>query len=389
MNATPRITVLHVCEHFGGREASLHGVARGFQWWMPNYDARRFRVLLCSRKGYDKAAEMMIQKGIQPLYLGYGKFDPRNLTGLTALIRREGVDVLHAHGYGASTWSRLAGLVLKRPVIIHERCNYGTVPLYQRPVERLFGPHTRYALAVSESTRRFCITKRYMPPEAVQVLYNGILLDTVEQVDPAWIAEFRKNRGVAARDKIVGIVGRLEPHKGLDDAVRALSRLRQANSADAAATRLWIVGDGGHLQDLRAQVQTLGMESQVDFLGFRPDVLRVIQCFDVQLFPSHMEGTPNTLFEALAVGNAIVASTIDGQGEILEHDKTGLLFAPGDDQTMAAQLARVLGDPKLARFLREQALLRSKDFDGRKTIRAMESLYERAVAQNRRFAHNG
>ncbi len=385
MNTTPRITVLHVCEHFGGREASLHGVARGFQWWLPNYDVRRFRVLLCSRKGYDKAAEMMIQKGIQPLYLGCGKFDPRNLTRLAALIRRERVDVLHAHGYGASTWSRLAGLVLKRPVIIHERCNYGTVPLYQRPVERLFGPRTRYALAVSESTRRFCITKRYMPPEAVQVLYNGILLDAVEQADPAWIAEFRENRGLSGENKIIGVVGRLEAHKGLDDALRALIRLRQAGPNEAANTRLWIVGDGGHLQALRAQVQTLGLERQVDFLGFRPDVLRVIQCFDVQLFPSHMEGTPNTLFEALAVGNAIVASTIDGQGEILEHGRTGLLFAPGDDQAMAAHLARVLNEPNLARSLREQALLRAKDFDGRTTIRAMESLYERVVAENRRL----
>lgn len=385
MNTTPRITVLHVCEHFGGREASLHGVARGFQWWIPNYDPRRFRVLLCSRKGYDKAAEMMIQKGIQPFYLGCGKFDPRNLIRLAGLIRKERVDVLHAHGYGASTWSRLAGLVLKRPVIIHERCNYGTVPLYQRPVERLFGPRTRYALAVSESTRRFCITKRYMPPEAVQVLYNGILLDAVELADPAWIAEFRENRGVAGEDKVVGIVGRLEPHKGLGDALRALSRLRRINPDKAGGTRLWIVGDGGHSQALHAQVQALELEGQVDFLGFRPDVLRVIQCFDVQLFPSHMEGTPNTLFEALAMGNTIVASNIDGQGEILEHDRTGLLFAPGDDQAMAAQLSRVLGNPKLARSLRKQALLRAKNFDGNTTIRAMEALYERVVAENRRF----
>ncbi len=68
-------TVLQFCEHFGGEGASLHGVARGFQWWLPAFDKEEFRVLLCSRKERDKAAEEMERLGVSPLYLGYGKFD--------------------------------------------------------------------------------------------------------------------------------------------------------------------------------------------------------------------------------------------------------------------------------------------------------------------------
>ena len=69
----PMITVLQLCEHFGGREASLHGVARAFQWWLPAFDTRRFRVLLCSRKGPDKASAQMRAAGLDPLHLGFGK----------------------------------------------------------------------------------------------------------------------------------------------------------------------------------------------------------------------------------------------------------------------------------------------------------------------------
>jgi glycosyltransferase involved in cell wall biosynthesis len=375
-----KLTILHVCEHFGGQEASLHGVARGFQWWLPAYDAGRFRVLLCSRKGYDKAAAMMIQKGIHPFYLGHGKFDPRNLLRLVGLMRREHVDILHAHGWGASTWSRLAGMWCNTPVIIHERCNYGAVPLYQRPIERFFGPKTKHAFAVSESTRQFCIQKRHMPPDAVRVLYNGILLKDIPRVDQEWIRAFRLSRGVGPQDAVIGIVGRLESHKGHRDAFRALKRLLPGHPS----TKLWILGDGAFHAQLQADVKDLGLENHVDFLGFRSDVLRVIRCLDVQLFPSHMEGTPNTLFEALAVGNSIVASTIDGQGEILEHGKTGLLFPPGDERAMAHCLQRVLSETDLNETLRKAALQRAHDFDGMKTVRAMEETYEAVWAERQR-----
>lgn len=377
MPESSRITILHVCEHFGGKEASLHGVARAFQWWLPSFDSTRFRVLLCSRKGHDKAADMMIQKGIQPMYLGYGKFDPRNVPRLMALMRREKVDILHAHGYGASNWARLAGRALRCPVIIHERCNYGTVPLYQRPMERLFGPWTRYAFAVSASTRQFCISKRYMPPDAVRVLYNGILLDQVPKAEPEWVQDFRRQRGIEAHHQVIGIVGRLESHKGHRDAFMALPKVL----ATHPGARLWIVGDGAFEAELRARVGELGLEDKVDFLGFRTDVLRVIQCFDVQLFPSHMEGTPNTLFEALAVGNAVAASTIDGQGEILEHEQTGLLFAPGDAPAMAQCLNRLLTDAALNQKLRQQAQTRARDFDGLATVQTMEQTYARIWAE--------
>ena len=173
------ITVLQLCEHFGGKEASLHGVARGFQWWIPAFNKEEFRVLLCSRKGRDKASEQMAMSGLSIMYLGYGKMDPRNLFKLLRIIRDEKVDLIHAHGYGACTWGRLAGLIRKIPVIVHERCNTHTVPLYQRPVEWMLGKSTKLALAVSESSREFCINGRFLKPDAVKVLYHGIMMDDV------------------------------------------------------------------------------------------------------------------------------------------------------------------------------------------------------------------
>lgn len=376
MTPDGRITILHLCEHFGGAEASLHGVARGFQWWMPTFDASRYRVLLCSRKGWDKATDQMKAAGTDPLVLGYGKLDPRNLVALIRLVRREQVDILHAHGYGASLWARLAGHLLRLPVIVHERCNYRTVPLLQRPVEFLLGPFTRYAFAVSESTRQFCITKRHMRPEVVKTLYNGILLKDVPPAPAEWKAALRREQGVPPEGRVIGVLGRVESHKGHLDALRALARL----VAEGRPVYLWVVGDGAFLPAVEAEVARLKLAGRVRFLGFRADARQVLQAFDIQLFPSHMEGTPNTLYEAMAAGQVCVCSRIDGQMELLTEERDGLFFDAGDETGMARQLARVLDDPALAHRLASQVRVRIQDFDGRKCVRTMEQTYDQIMA---------
>lgn len=371
MTPDGRITVLHLCEHFGGAEASLHGVARGFQWWLPTFDATRFRILLCSRKGWDKATDQMKAAGTDPMVLGYGKLDPRNLGRLIRLVRRERVDILHAHGYGACLWARLAGHLLGKPVIVHERCNYRTVPLFQRPVEFVLGPFTRYAFAVSESTRQFCIHKRYLKPDVVKTLYNGILLKDMPAASAEWKATLRREQGATDDTTVIGVLGRIESHKGHLDALRALQRLVR----DGRRVQLWIVGDGAYEPHVRQAVKALALDDQVRWLGFRSDARQVLQAFDIQLFPSHMEGTPNTLYEAMAAGQVCVCSRIDGQMELLVENESGLFFDAGDDAAMADQLRQVMDDPALARRLGEHSRNRIRNFDGRTCIRTMEETY--------------
>ena len=370
------ITVLHLCEHFGGAESSLHGVARAFQWWIPLFEKDHFRIILCSRKAADKAALEMRKSGLNPCCLGYGKHDPRNLAVLLRLIKDEHVDIVHAHGFGASMWARIAGSACRIPVIVHGRANYGSVPWLMRPIERLLGPRTKYAFAVSESTRQFMVQKRHIPSDCVQVLYNGILLDRIELVPPGWAESFRAEQGVQPDEKVLGVVGRIVSHKGHLDVFCAVRQLRERGQN----VKLWVVGDGDFLLELEKWVAEHEAEAYIRFLGYRRDVLNVIQCFDLQVFPSHMEGTPNTLYEAMAVGNCIAAAPTDGQGEILEHEKTALMFEVGDSTMMARMVERALSEEGLAELLRRNALARSKDFDGVQCVRTMEQTYERILS---------
>lgn len=366
------IRVLHLCEHFGNRSASFHGVARSFELWMPHLNQPPFRVFLCSRALPNAAALNRFRKiGVEPLSLGYHKLDPRNLFKLIGIIRREHIDILHLHGYGACTWGRIAGHLLGIPAIVHERCNYVTVPWFQRPVEFVLGPFTKYSFAVSESTRQFTIRKRHIPEKVVKTLYSGIQLDAIPAMDPAARRDARKARGIRDEHFLLGVVSRLEPHKGHADLLQALARVRN----DMPNARLWIIGDGYHQPALEKRTAELGLTDIVDFLGYQANVWPLIQSFDLQVFPSHQEGTPNTLYEAMATGNTIIASTADGQGEILTHESDALLYPPGDISRLADGILRLYGDPELRNKLRVKARERIGDFDMGKTIATLKNTY--------------
>jgi L-malate glycosyltransferase len=166
-------------------------------------------------------------------------------------------------------------------------------------------------------------------------------------------------------------VSRLEPHKGHADLLQAFGKVR----VELPRARLWIIGDGYHQAALMQLSRALGIADAVDFLGYQANVWPLIQALDLQVFPSHQEGTPNTLYEAMAVGNTILASTADGQGEILTHEKDALLFAPGDLAALAQGLRRLYKEPELRAQLRRSALRRVSNFDMQKTIATLKDTY--------------
>lgn len=371
------IRVLHLCEHFGNHEASFHGVARSFELWLPALNHPPFHVELCSRSKPTAAAlERYRRAGVEPLSLGYGKFDLRNLFKLLRICREQRIQILHLHGYGACTWGRLAAKILKIPAIVHERCNYGTVPWFQRPVEWILGPSTKLAFAVSESTRQFTIKKRHIPADRVRLLYSGFPLDSLPPPDPAESARLRAAHGAADSGVfLMGIAGRLEPHKGHADVLEALAQHRD----EFAPFRLWIIGDGYHQAALAALAREKGLEECVEFTGYQSDIWPWIRALDLQIFPSHREGTPNTLYEAMAAGLPLLASTADGQGEILTDGRDALLYAPGDIDALSEHLLHLRRDAVLRSRLAAAAAARIHDFDMARTMDTLRETY-RALA---------
>src|SRR6186713_1850884 len=143
-----RLNILQVCDHLGWEGSRMHGVKRLFSWMIPRFDRRRFDVSLVSLRKKDLSEETLDALGIDISYLERSKFDPRTLGALLRIIDAKKIDILHLHGYGATTFGRLAGALRGIPTILHEHANLTTTPWFQKVADRLLEPYTDIALAV-------------------------------------------------------------------------------------------------------------------------------------------------------------------------------------------------------------------------------------------------
>src|SRR4029077_18840617 len=114
------LNILQVCDHLGWEGSRMHGVKRLFSWMIPRFDQERFNVPLVSLRKKDLSQETLEDQGIDISYLHRSKFDPAALPALLKIVDAKQIDVLHLHGYGATTFGRIVGAMRRIPTILHE-----------------------------------------------------------------------------------------------------------------------------------------------------------------------------------------------------------------------------------------------------------------------------
>ncbi|MBU0477482.1 glycosyltransferase [bacterium] len=157
--------------------------------------------------------------------------------------------------------------------------------------------------------------------EKIEVISNGVDTDLFRPVDR-----------IPSRDKLclpqdkksILYIGNLEKIKGIDLLIDAMKDLPEG-------INLAIVGRGSLEDELRAKVETLGLEDRVKFYGsqLHSDIPLWLNSCDVLCVPSRNEGCPNVVLEALACGTAIVASKVGGIPELIRTEDAGILVRPG------------------------------------------------------------
>ena len=368
-----KLNVLQVCDHLGWEGSRMHGVKRLFAWMIPRFDAERYNVSLVSLRKKDLSEETLESFGVDITYLHKSKFDPATLPALLKVIDRKKIDILHLHGYGATTFGRIAGAMRALPTIVHEHANLTDTPWFQKIADAALEPMTDIAIAVSQSTADFVINARRIPPAKVKVVYLGVPLEEFSRTrSQDEVQAARAELGIARDDVAIGTVTRLHDSKGnsyLVDAARLVLNERPN-------TRFFIVGEGPLRESLEQQARALNLGDRFVFAGFAKDVARVLSAFDISVFPSLWEGTPLTVFEALAMGKAIVATDADGLVDVLTADHDAIVVPKRDARALAHGLMRVIDEPHTRERLRAAAFETGKKYDITAFVRKMERLYD-------------
>ncbi len=155
--------------------------------------------------------------------------------------------------------------------------------------------------------------------------------------------------GLKTDKPVIISVTRLELYKGIDTALKAISKIMKKNSC-----YYWIIGKGSEEKRLKQMTKDLGLENTVSFLGYQENPYSFLKHADIFFLPSRMEGFPNALLEALYCGIPCLVTRYDHYIEqFVTHNQCGMLADVDAPQEMAEALEKLLLNPDLRRKMGE------------------------------------
>lgn len=168
-------------------------------------------------------------------------------------------------------------------------------------------------------------------------------------------AQVRELFACTNQDVLIGTISRLVARKGVSDFIAAADLVQKQRPNP----RFLIVGDGPDRAALEAQALTAGLRN-LEFAGYRADIPRLLAAMDVFVMPSHFEGGPLILLEAMAMELPVVATNVGMAPEVIESGRSGLLIERGNPAAMATAICSLLGDAARRRSMGRAARERIK-----------------------------
>lgn len=188
------------------------------------------------------------------------------------------------------------------------------------PIEKICSTFTDVLITINKEDYEFA--KKYMNTKRIEYI-PGVGIDTknfiLEDFDKA---TKRRELGIADADFMIISVGELNENKNQEVVIRAIAKMKRDN------IHYFIAGKGDKEQYLIDLARKLGVN--LHLLGYRTDIVELLNTADLYVFPSKREGLSVALMEAMAAGLPCVASKIRGNVDLIDEGKGGYLFEPTD-----------------------------------------------------------
>ncbi|MDP8909512.1 MAG: glycosyltransferase family 4 protein, partial [Chloroflexota bacterium] len=269
-----------------------------------------------------EAAERLRETGIEPVRVPVhsllGSSDRRAVREHLAAVRPH---LLHTHlGYSDLLGGLAARALGIGSVSTLHLAHWGGTPRERVKFHLAATTRRRCAarvIAVSEAARRSYLAAGWDREERVVAVHNGI----VDAARPGSGGRIRRELGIGSYELVLGMVGVLRGWKGHEAAAGAVERLAQR----FPGVRLLVVGDGPKRNEI--ELATRGLGDRVLFVGYRDDVLEVLDAVDVLVHPSTYDAFPTVLLEAMAARVPVVATAVGGIPEAVVDGETGVLIS--------------------------------------------------------------
>lgn len=271
---------------------------------------------------------------------------------IISYIRRNSINIIHAHGKGAGLIARILKILLKIPIIytyhgIHLKCHNKLNNFVYLLYENIFSSFDDQKIFVSESEKKYARNSGLKIGQKYSIIHNGVRNRKIERT-----YMYINNSGKKNHLKIISVC-RFVTQKNINEILKIAHRL--------PLYKFIIIGEGPLWENISNEKKQLNLEN-VQLLGLKKNVFKYLKESDLYLSTSLYEGLPISIIEAMSVGLPIIASNVVGNKDTVLHNESGFLYDLGDIQ-MAKYYINLIGDDlKLRKKISKASYLRQKKY---------------------------
>jgi len=287
-----------------------------------------------------------------------GRFDRAVIPHIERILAIRKPDIVQTHNVKSHFLMRYSGLWRKyRWIAFHH--GYVTTDAKMR----LYNQLDRWSLRKAAHVVTVCVPfRQQLESRGVSSSRISVRHNTINPFDSPASGEIeavRRSIPCPSSTPLLLMVSRLSHEKGHVDLLEALAILKRCGTRCHTV----IVGEGYERGAIERARKRLGLEDDVTLTGHKSDVRPYFAIASLYLMPSHSEGSPNSLLEAMAAGVPCVASSAGGIPEIMTNERTGLLTPARNPPALAKAIGRLLADPALSASLADHARAETARFN--------------------------
>lgn len=315
-------------------------------------------------------------------FRSFRRLDKWDLLRVTRELRGWGAQLVYANNtHSTSRIGFAASRLASIPFVTHVRGMAWNHSWMRMGYLRFADGVVAVSEACGDSVRRFA------GPGKVVTVYNGIPPERVTAPVGEGAARVRQELGADAETVVIVSVSHVMPRKGQHLALDAFSRLAGAGRRCAYVMVGRTDRDPDYVHTLNARISQEGWDDRVRILGFRRDVMDILDAADVFLHTAVADPHPRSVIEAMARGLPVVAFGVDGVAETVVHEETGFLAEREDVTGLVQGLEALVSDPELRNRLGAAGRQRIKDrFTDEATAKGVAEVIDNVLAERGRLS---
>lgn len=367
-----KIKILHVAQAAGG-------VDRYIRMLLKYLNKEKFEnILVCSQDFHEEDYKGLIETFEQiEMTRAIGSNDLKAIGKVRKLIKKYNPDIIYAHSSKAGAIARVANIGLKKHCVYNPhgwafnmQCSAKKKAIYTA-IEKIAAPFCDKIICISDAERKSALDKKICRADKLQVIYNGVDIETYENGVHGVVK--RTDLNIPEDAFVVGMVGRISPQKAPDVFVKMAKQVKDR----IPNTHFIIVGNGNQEDEIRKYANNNGFSDNLHITGWVNNPMSYIELFDIACLLSRWEGFGLALPEYMMAGKPIVASRVDAIPNIITNGENGLLVEMDDAVGASAAVLKIYSNNNLKSKLVSAGLKTvHKKFNVQRMTKETEKLFE-------------